>query len=156
MRENLDPWRAKCVQDFREWEFNSQMAQCEEWEKHLRAEEEEKDIQAKAAEKQKEFQAKIAEKAKQAALEEEKRGDEKRKKDRAEAAVAAKRTTTTAMARKAPLATDTEASNNDEGSSRAQEQRTHTGNAESRKGLNLRSSSARRNLTRDGGRSKRR
>ena len=97
------------------------MAQCEEWEKQLRAEEEGKD-----------FQANIAEKAKQAALEEEKRGDEKRKKDRAEAA---KRMTTTAIARKAALATDAEASNNGEGSSRAQEQRTHTNNAESRKGF---------------------
>ena len=134
MRENLDPWRAKCIQDFREWEFNSQMAQREEWGKQLRAEEE-KDVQAKAAEKQKDFQAKIAEKAKQAALEEEKRGDEKRKKDRAEAAEAAKRMTTTAMARKAALATDAEASNNGERSSRAQEQRIHTGNAESRKGV---------------------
>ena len=132
MRENLDPWRAKCIQNFREWGFNGQMAQCEKWEKQLRAEEEGKDVQAKAAEKQKDFQANIAEKAKQAALEEEKRGDEKRKKDRAEAA---KRMTTTAIARKAALATDAEASNNGEGPSRAQEQRTHTGNAESRKGF---------------------
>ncbi|KAL2052073.1 hypothetical protein ABVK25_007515 [Lepraria finkii] len=43
--------------------------------------------------------------------------------------------TTMAMARKAALATDAEVSNNGEGSSRAQEQRTHTGNAESRKGV---------------------